>query len=300
MDPVPSPRASSPVASVPRRARARTATLPTTPRFAATGRASTSGYAAASQVAQVRSGFLLFLVLSALILGISGCAERDNPFDPANRPANPWEEFVPTPAPGHLVFDPSVPAEPPYRYQDLHAAFSAVKPGDTLWIRGPRDYALEKSIRLEGYRGNSDLPIVVRPYGGAVRFSKHTQQDYSPLLEIHGEAANISFEHLTFGPSSKGDGVAIYGPTQPVWFRHCVFEKNAELGVYIQATHPGSDPANPDVELPYPTRLYLEDVLFHDNGRSTRKSAGIYKSQLGVVPDNPDIIDTVGVTFTVE
>lgn len=296
MDPVPSPRASSPVASVPPCAHARTDAHPDFPRVTATGQAPTAGNApATNRAGRQLPGWRLLFVLSALLLNLSSCAERDNPFDPANRPASPWGEFVPTPGPGRLVLDPSVPADPPYRFQDLQEACKSLQGGDTLWIRGPKDYWLQDPIFMNTPRSGTNLPIVIRPYGGDVRLSNRTRRGFE-LINIQSGGGNVSFEHLTFGPST-GDGVLMWGVLDPVWFRDCVFDKNQGFGLFATAPNPRQDPTDSDVTLPLPISILLDNVLFQGNGKAVPTTVGKNESQLQV-PQH--ILDSSRVTFSAQ
>lgn len=114
------------------------------------------------------------LVGAALLL--VGCAERDNPFDPVNRPLVRQvsdTSWVPVPRLFSRVLLPEsanrVSSGYTY-YANPHTALSEMVAGDTLWIPGgDRYFAIDRSMTLRA-RGSERFPVVVRSYGGQATF----------------------------------------------------------------------------------------------------------------------------------
>ena len=129
------------------------------------------------------------LVGAALLL--VGCAERDNPFDPVNRPlVRQPVDTVRYPVPG--LFNRVLLPESLDRlctgdcyYANPHTALSDMSSGDTLWIPGGNRYfAIDRSLTLR-VGGTARNPVVIRSFGGQATIR---------LVPLNGNAATFCLE----------------------------------------------------------------------------------------------------------
>lgn len=138
------------------------------------------------------------LVGAALLL--VGCVQRDNPFDPVNNPLERQTvdtSWAPVPHDKNLVLLPEsssrVNTKKYSYYSNIQSALSYTDEGDTLWIRGGREYLI--SGRLVLSRGGSVLnPIVIRSYGGIATIRNPPDKDGNHItlcLEIEGSYVKI-------------------------------------------------------------------------------------------------------------
>lgn len=138
------------------------------------------------------------LVGAALLL--VGCAERDNPFDPVNRPLvrQPVDtSWAPVPRDRNLVLLPEsssrLDKERYSYYSNIQSALSYTYEGDTLWIRGGREYPISGKLRFSN-GGSAGKPIVIRSYGGTATFYNPPDkygQHITQCMEIQGSFVQI-------------------------------------------------------------------------------------------------------------
>lgn len=114
----------------------------------------------------------LELVLGVAALLLVGCAQRDNPYDPANkndpeRPPPPPVEFHPLPGPDNIVIWPDSAGSrgnPTQYVGGLQTGFGQARGGDTVWIHG-EEYEIKGQLTLYQYASEL-MPIVIRSFGG--------------------------------------------------------------------------------------------------------------------------------------
>ena len=124
-----------------------------------------------------------------LLVGLCACAERDNPWDPANRSDMAQAALPAQPVPGpssEVVLPDSASRDPanPY-FANLQSAMSAVKPGDTLWIQGGRSYVLTTGLEMV-LGGAAFHWVVIRSFGGEARIVDGDPGSISALLTLTG------------------------------------------------------------------------------------------------------------------
>ncbi|MEK7391315.1 MAG: hypothetical protein AAB214_02010 [Fibrobacterota bacterium] len=141
-----------------------------------------------------------FLLGVAFLLG--GCAERDNPFDPANRTIvypNLDTSWVPVPSLHSKVFLPdSVKDRDPKFIGNLQRAFAEFREGDTLWIQGGdkiHDIAGVLNVR---FGGSALMPSVIRTFGGRVKLRGLTSQGLPPDVCMTFGGTYVTVVGLTF------------------------------------------------------------------------------------------------------
>jgi hypothetical protein len=172
------------------------------------------------------------LVLGALIV-LGGCAERDNPWDPANRMAS-GETLPALPLPGpasKVVLPDSSNRDPdnPY-FANIQSALRAVEPGDTVWIQGG-DYLLTNG--LEMVQGGSAFRwVVVRNFGGEVRLVDARPGTISSLLTVTGPGY-VQIQGLAF-VLCKTAGFRANGLQGPLRIDSCRFDSNGTYGIEMQ------------------------------------------------------------------
>jgi hypothetical protein len=115
-------------------------------------------------------------VFVGVALLLVGCAERDNPYDPVNRPLERQAvdtNWVPKPHDSvKVVLRDSATRSGQNGYTgNIQEAFTTVHSGDTLWIQGGNRYypIYEKPLTLSN-GGSERFPLVVRSFGGTAIF----------------------------------------------------------------------------------------------------------------------------------
>ncbi len=136
----------------------------------------------------------------AFLLG--GCAERDNPFDPANRTIvypNPDTTWVPIPSLHNKVFLPdSVRGRDSPYIGNLQTAFAELREGDTLWIQGGdkiHDLGGRLTVR---FGGSALMPSVVRTFGGRANLRGLTKKGLPPEVCMDFGGSYVTIVGLTF------------------------------------------------------------------------------------------------------
>lgn len=111
------------------------------------------------------------VALAASILLLWACAQRDNPYDPANVSANRnIDTGIKPPQPSGLirVVLPDSAGRSSDYYGNIQAALADLNPGDTLYVQGGRTYAISGLLRIS-HGGGRLLPVVIRSFGGQAR-----------------------------------------------------------------------------------------------------------------------------------
>jgi hypothetical protein len=111
------------------------------------------------------------VVVAALLL--VGCAQRDNPFDPANHPLERQvvdTAWVPKPHDSVKVVlrDSATRSEKNGYTGNLPEAIKSVVSGDTLWIQGGSKPYLIYGVLVIRDGGSERFPLVVHSFGGQV------------------------------------------------------------------------------------------------------------------------------------
>lgn len=168
-----------------------------------------------------------------LLVGLFGCAERDNPWDPVNRsavPDSPVRPLLPTPgATSKVVLPDSASRDPsnPY-FANLQTAMSAVEPGDTVWIQGGRSYLLSTGLQMV-LGGSANRWVVVRSFAGEARIVDGRPGTISSLLTLTGPGY-VELKGLAFVLCS-GAGFRANGLQGPLRIDSCRFDSNATYGL---------------------------------------------------------------------
>jgi len=169
-----------------------------------------------------------------LTLLLAGCAERDNPWDPANRPAteNPTPQVPVLPKPGptsKVVLPDSSSRDPsnPY-FANLQSAVASLEPGDTLWIQGKRDYTLSDGLQM-AFGGSYYKWIVIRSFGGEARLLDGRPGSISALMTLTGPGW-VELRGLAF-VRCKGAGFRANGLQGPLRIDSCRFDTNGTYGI---------------------------------------------------------------------
>jgi hypothetical protein len=168
-----------------------------------------------------------------LLVGLCACAERDNPWDPANRSDMAQAALPAQPVPGpssEVVLPDSASRDPanPY-FANLQSAMSAVKPGDTLWIQGGRSYVLTTGLEMV-LGGAAFHWVVIRSFGGEARIVDGDPGSISALLTLTGPGY-VELRGLAFVLCSAGDGFRANGLQGPLLLDSCRFDSNGTYGV---------------------------------------------------------------------
>lgn len=106
-----------------------------------------------------------------LVLCFWACAERDNPYDPANRTARAVDTATKVPVPSgsiRVVLVDSSGYRGSAYYGNIQSALTDLNPGDTLWVQGNKTYSISGLLRIS-HGGARLLPVVIRSYGGIAR-----------------------------------------------------------------------------------------------------------------------------------
>lgn len=148
---------------------------------------------------------LLFLALPLLALG--GCAERDNPYDPANgflHVAPAPEPLEPRPSSTSLIVDPDSVCRTCDFYGTLETALAEAQPGDTVWIQGGRTYAVQDLLNVSK-GGTLYQPFVIRSFGGEARFvpARRGIQNLLRVSQPYVAITGLAIVH------AEGDGVLV-------------------------------------------------------------------------------------------
>ncbi|HXP90826.1 MAG TPA: hypothetical protein VN931_07865 [Fibrobacteria bacterium] len=104
-----------------------------------------------------------------LVACLWGCAERDNPYDPANLVSRAVDTAAKLPVPGEgirVVLPDSAGRASAY-YGNIQSALADLNPGDTLWVQGGITYPT-MGLNLS-HGGARLLPVVIRSFGGEAR-----------------------------------------------------------------------------------------------------------------------------------
>jgi len=159
-----------------------------------------------------------------LVLCFWACAERDNPYDPANRPTGQVVDTgprLPVPGPGiKVVLRDSASranSQLPYHYfANIQSAFDTLDPGDTLWVQGGRTYStMSLTLRRGGARL---LPVTIRSFGGEARI---LARSLVPNLLVLEQGA--VFVHISGFAFVGATAPAILGVNIPgdIWIDSC-------------------------------------------------------------------------------
>ncbi len=167
-----------------------------------------------------RAGITNLFLLVLPLLALEGCAERDNPYDPANGYlARAPEDTVrkdttpPEPRPSRTsrVVDPDSVCRTCDFYATLETALSEAQPGDTVWIQGGRTYQVQDLLNIS--KGGTLLrPFVIRSFGGQARFVP-ARAGVQNLLRIGQAHVHIRGVAIV---GAEGDGVLVNNVSGPV------------------------------------------------------------------------------------
>ncbi len=157
---------------------------------------------------------------------LAGCAERDNPNDPANRPLQqpPVDTFRFEPDPSRVGNKVVWPERSGFRdskyYGDIQIAFSYLTPGDTLWIRTGQ-YYIKGQLTMPEVSGEL-FPVVVRSFGGPAVI--HYLGDNRQEVCLPLERGFVKLVGLTF----QNCGIAIMASNVkgPIELDSIVFDRN--------------------------------------------------------------------------
>ena len=169
-----------------------------------------------------------------LTLLFAGCAERDNPWDSAARPASPViqapKPFQPKPGPTSKVVLPDSSSRDPSNpyFANLQSAIASLEPGDTMWIQGGRDYTLSDGLQM-AFGGNYYQWIVIRSFGGEARILDGRPGSISALMTLTGSGW-VELRGLAF-VRCKGAGFRANGLQGPLRIDSCRFDTNGTYGI---------------------------------------------------------------------
>ena len=160
-----------------------------------------------------------------LVLCFWACAERDNPYDPANRTLRVLDTGVKPPVPSpsiRVVLEDSAGYRGSAYYGNIQSALADLNPGDTLWVQGNKTYAISGLLRVS-HGGARLLPVVIRSYGGVARILARASVQNCILIDTGGVEVHIS-------------GFACVGATGPaiiaanvvgnIWIDSCRIDTN--------------------------------------------------------------------------
>ena len=161
-----------------------------------------------------------------LVLTFWACAERDNPYDPANRAARNTDTGakLPSPHPGvKVVLLDSAGRDNNYGRDSNHiydgtieSALSRLDPGDTLWVQGGRTYpTFGLSLMFGGARL---LPVVIRSFGGEARVLARSR--VQNLLTIQTGGVNVHIQGFAFVGAIQPAIIAVDVPGD-IWIDSC-------------------------------------------------------------------------------
>jgi hypothetical protein len=162
------------------------------------------------------------------LLALGGCAERDNPFDPANRQSvGPTPVVVPEPRPTTtaLVVDPDSACRGCPFYGNIDAALANSHAGDTVWIQGGRTYEVDLMNLSKG--GTFARPFLFRSFGGEARFVP-SRKGIQNLLRI--SQPYVVIRGLAF-VGADGDGVIVNNVVGPVTIDSSRIDSCGESGM---------------------------------------------------------------------
>lgn len=173
-----------------------------------------------------RSRRSLLAILPLLALG--GCAERDNPFDPANRQGGPIDPpAIPEPKPTAtaLVVDPDSACRGCPFYGNVDAALANSHAGDTVWVQGGRTYEVDLLNLSKG--GTFARPFLFRSFGGEARFvpSRRGVQNLLRISQPHVVIKGLAFV------GADGDGVIVNNVVGPVTLDSSRIDSCGESGI---------------------------------------------------------------------
>lgn len=189
-----------------------------------------------------------------LVLCFWACAQRDNPYDPANRAATPVDTGPKPPVPSptiRVVLQDSSGTRGSAYYGNIQSALADLNPGDTLWVQGNRTYAISGLLRVS-HGGARLLPVVIRSFGGEARILARSSVPNCLLIDTGGGAVHITgfaFVGAT-GPAILANGVA-----GGIWIDSCRIDtslsaiemRNITGAVHVRDVTMTSDSLDPPV-----------------------------------------------------
>lgn len=162
-----------------------------------------------------------------LVLTFWACAERDNPYDPANRAVRKTDTGakLPSPHPGVKVVLPDSASRDNNYGRDtdyvfdgtIQSGLSRLNPGDTLWVQGGRTYAVSNGLDLM-FGGARLLPVVIRSFGGEARVLARSRVEN--LLTIQNGGMDVHLHGFAF-VGAIGPAIIAVDVPGDIWIDSC-------------------------------------------------------------------------------
>lgn len=159
--------------------------------------------------------------VAVLVLCFWACAERDNPYDPANRSTGRIVDTgakppVPSESVRVVLLDSSGYRGSAY-YGSIGAALADLNPGDTLWVQGNKTYPINDLLRVS-HGGARLLPVVIRSFGGVARIL--ARGSVRNCLFIDTGAVDVHISGFAF-VGATGPAVIASGGAGGIWIDSC-------------------------------------------------------------------------------